>query len=155
LKPSEYREHFEKYDAIEIQPGDNIKKCFLMQEFSISQFTFKTHKQYMMWKKCIEKGKLKNKQSIEGYFLNEDGTLNFQEMIEKVDEMIANDIEEPLKELDKNRNRQRSAKRTASGTKKGKLSPKPVSTKHPQLGVWKGVRDRLSEVSESIHSEEI
>jgi hypothetical protein len=155
LKPSEYRENYEKYDALEIQPGDNIKKCFLMQEFSISQFTFKTHKQYMMWKKCIEKGKLKNKQSLEGYFLNEDGTLNFQEMIERVDEMIADDVEDPLKELDKNRNRQRSAKRASTGGKKGKVNPKPISIQHPQLGVWIGTRDRLSEISEANHSEEI
>jgi hypothetical protein len=108
-----------------------------------------------MWKKCIEKGKLKNKQSLEGYFLNEDGTLNFQEMIERVDEMIADDVEDPLKELDKNRHRQRGAKRASTGGKKGKVNPKPISIQHPQLGVWKGVRDRLSEISEANHSEEI
>ena len=76
-------------------------------------------------------------------------------MIERVDEMIANDVEDPLKMLDKNRHRQRGAKRSSSESKKGKVNPKPLSIQHPQLGVWKGVRDRLSEVSEANDSEEI
>jgi hypothetical protein len=147
LKPSEYRENTNKYDALKIVPGDNIKKSFLMQEFSLSQFTFKTHKQYMMWKKGIEKGKLKNKQSLESYFLNEDGTLNFQKMIEQVDEMIANDVEDPLKHLDKHRNRQRTAKRNAT-TKQGKEQPKTLALEHPSLKMWQFTRDSLGDISE-------
>jgi hypothetical protein len=44
-------------------PGDNVAKSLLVVEFSLSQFTFKTHKQYKMWKSEVERLKGKTGQS--------------------------------------------------------------------------------------------
>ncbi len=47
LKVGDYKNLSEKYDELEIEPGDNILKPVLMQEFSLSQFTFQTYEQYI------------------------------------------------------------------------------------------------------------
>jgi len=107
LKIGQYLESQSRYDALGLMPGDNVAKSLLVVEFSLSQFTFKTHKQYKMWKSEVEKLKEKTGQSLEVFFLNKDGTLDYQRMIETVDQMIADDIVSPLKYLDPHNHRNR------------------------------------------------
>jgi hypothetical protein len=107
LKIGQYLESQSRYDAMGLKPGDNVAKSLLVVEFSLSQFTFKTHKQYKMWKTEVEKLKEKTGQSLEVFFLNKDGTLDYQQMIETIDLMIANDIVSPLKHLDPENHRNR------------------------------------------------
>ncbi len=107
LKIGEYLESQSRYDALGLMPGDNTSKSLLVVEFSISQFTFKTHKQYKMWKTEVEKLKEKTGQSLEVFFLNKDGTLNYQRMVETIDQMIADDVVSPLKHLDPQNHRNR------------------------------------------------
>lgn len=118
LKPAEYLQSEEKYDALGLMPGDSVVKSLLVTEFSLSQFTFQTHEQYSSWKKCVEKLKNKNNQSIEVFFLNQDGTLDYQKMIETVDEMVGSGVINPLKVLDSQRNVARKPTHPASETLK-------------------------------------
>lgn len=107
LKLSEWQNHQEKYERMGLLPGDSIQRAMLMSEFSLSQFTFATHDQYVGWSKSIERLKLKNGQSLEAWFLNEDGTLDYQRMMEWVQAAIERGVMNPIKELDPHNNRQR------------------------------------------------
>jgi hypothetical protein len=130
LKINQYLESQSKYDAMELMPGDNTAKSLLVVEFSISQFTFKTHKQYKMWKSEVEKLKKKTGQSLEVFFLNKDGTLNYQKMLTTIDQMIADDIVSPLKHLDPQNNRNRKgihpAKTKLDEFRNRKIEPKQI-----------------------------
>ena len=150
LKIGEYLESESNYSAKGLQPGDNITKSLLVVEFSLSQFTFKNHKQYKMWKSEIEKLKNKTGQSLEVFFLNKDSTLDYELMIRRVDEMIANDITSPLKHLDPHNHHNRKgihpAKNTLDGFKNREFKPiqaeqvKQVIESPAPLEEYKGVK---------------
>ncbi|MDJ0716900.1 MAG: hypothetical protein QNJ54_22240 [Prochloraceae cyanobacterium] len=89
-------------------PGDTIYKIGLLREFSLSQFTFQNFQQYQDIEKEVGRNKRYYNQSYEGYFINDNGFLNFQEMIETVDRIIANGATSINKVLDENRNRTRN-----------------------------------------------
>jgi hypothetical protein len=101
----------------------------------------------MQWFGIITKLKDQDKQSLEGYFLNDDGTLNFVEMAEKVDEMIADGVTAPFDELDPHRHRQRSEKRSKNpSNKKGaNKKRKKVSLSHPSLPAYEALKEVLNE----------
>jgi hypothetical protein len=147
LKIKDYKNLAGKYDQIGIEPGDSILRAVLMQEFSLAQFTFQSYEQYMQWFGIITKLKDQDKQSLEGYFLNDDGTLNFVEMAEKVDEMIADGVTAPFDELDPHRHRQRSEKRSKNpSNKKGaNKKRKKVSLSHPSLPAYEALKEVLNE----------
>ncbi len=147
LKIKDYKNLANKYDQIGIEPGDSILRTVLMQEFSLAQFTFQTYEQYMMWFEIINKLKEQDKQSLEGYFLNDDGTLDFVAMTEKVDEMLANGITKPFDELDPHRHRQRSENRSENPSNKKGASKKrkKVSLSHPNLTTYKALKEILNE----------
>jgi hypothetical protein len=140
LKINQYLESRERYDAMGLMPGDNVVKSLLVVEFSLSQFTFKTHKQYKMWKGEVEKLKNKTGQSLEVFFLNKNGTLDYERMIQTIDEMIANDVLSPIKYLDPQDHRCRKgihpAKKTLDEFRNRKIETKVVEqesqTKSPQ-----------------------
>jgi hypothetical protein len=115
-----------------LMPGDNVAKSLLVVEFSLSQFTFKTHKQYKMWKNEVERLKGKTGQSLEVFFLNKDGTLNYKKMIETVEQMIADDIVSPLKHLDPHNHRHRKGIHPAKKALDEYRNRKPEKVKHPQ-----------------------
>jgi len=149
LKLGDYKNLSEKYDELGIEPGDNILKPVLMQEFSLSQFTFKTYEQYVSWKKVIEKAKMKQKQSLEGYFLNEDLTLNLQALCDWIDKAIASGEMNPFDELkDKNRNDRRTEKTVKAQTRKtetrGKQLKRAVAIDHPHLETLISIKAQLN-----------
>lgn len=149
LKVGDYKNLSDKYDELGIEPGDNILKPVLMQEFSLSQFTFQTYEQYISWKKVIEKGKMKNKQSLEGYFLNEDTTLNLQALCEWVDSTIASGVMNPFDELkNPHRHDRRTEKTVKAQSKKtetrGKQLKTVVTIEHPHLDTLNSLREQLN-----------
>jgi hypothetical protein len=149
LKVGDYKNLADKFDELGIEPGDNILKPVLMQEFSLSQFTFETYEQYVSWKKVIEKAKMNQKQSLEGYFLNEDSTLNLQALCNWTDKAIASGVMNPFDELkNKNRNDRRSEKRTVAQSKKtekrGVALKKPVAIDHPDLETLTSLKAQLN-----------
>jgi len=149
LKVGDYKNLSEKYDELGIEPGDNILKPVLMQEFSLSQFTFQTYEQYISWKKVIEKAKMKQKQSLEGYFLNEDCTLNLQALCEWVDSAIASGVINPFDELkNPHRNDRRTEKTVKALQAKTETRGKPiknvVTISHPHLDTLNSLREQLN-----------
>ena len=83
--------------------GDTIEKVGLLREFSLSQFTYQTIEQYLAIEKEVQRNKRRYNQSYEGYFLNDDATLNYQSMINTIDEIIstgANSINDVLDKYD-------------------------------------------------------
>ena len=126
LKLKDYAKHAAKYDQMGLEPGDDRLKPLLFSELSIAQFTFKTWKQWHGWHVAITKAKNKNRQSIEGFFRNRDGTLDYQAMITWVHDAIERDVCAPFKELDASNHRQRDGKAV-----------------HPEKETLKAVRDRL------------
>jgi hypothetical protein len=149
LKVGDYKNLSDKYDELKLEPGDNILKPVLMQEFSLSQFTFQTYDQYISWKKVIEKSKDENKQSLEGYFLNNDTTLNLQALCQWVDDAIANGIMNPFDEL-KNPHRndtrtEKTVKAQSSKTQtKGAKLKRVITIEHPHLTTLTTLKDQLN-----------
>ena len=144
LKIADYKNISGKYDEIGIEPGDSILKSFLMQEFSLSQFTFETFEQYMNWKKIITHLKETDKQSLEGYFLNDDGTLDFVRMCNWVDEKIAEGVDKPFDLLyDTNRHDRRTEQR-AKNPKQGKQQPKIMSLSHPHIDIFNKLKEQIN-----------
>lgn len=137
LKNSDYRNRQETWDALGLVPGDSFLKPGLMREFSLSQFTFKDWEQYRAWTKEITRAKSRNGQSIEGFFINEDGTLDFDDMLQTVDHLIAEGCMKPFAALDANRHRQRD---------------RPMT--HPSWQTYQAVRERLNEVIDLTDSED-
>jgi len=101
LKVSDYKRHHAKYDRMGIEPGDTFLKPGLLREFSISHFTFKTIAQFTTWEKAVNKRKEKYGQSLEFFFLNEDGTLDVKKMNKTVDALIEDGCMDPFKALEK------------------------------------------------------
>ena len=83
------------------------KKILTRRLFSISQFTFQTMDQYIAIEKELNSNKRRYEQSYEGYFINQDGTLNFQEMIETLDAIISSGEVSINSMLDQSRHRHR------------------------------------------------
>ena len=90
LKINDSRIHSKRWLSVGRMPGDSIQKMGLLREFSLSQFTFQTVEQFKNLKREVESNKRKFNQSYEGYFTNDDGTLNFETMIKQVDLHIRN-----------------------------------------------------------------
>jgi hypothetical protein len=88
LKIGDYRKNHENWKYSNMYPGCTSEKPALLREFSLSQFTFQTIEQYQSWKREYQKLMRKYGQSYEMFFLNEDDTLNYQKMIERIDEKI-------------------------------------------------------------------
>lgn len=88
LKIGDYRCNHAKWKETEIVPGMNIESAALLREFSLSQFTYESLEQYQAWKGEYEKLLRRYGQSYESLFLNPDGTLNYQKMVETIDGLI-------------------------------------------------------------------
>ena len=142
LKVGDYAENPAKYDALGIEPGDNKDKLVLLKEFTLSQFTFQTMEQYLNWATQCDNLVKKYRQSIESFFINEDGTLNMIEMIEWVDNAIQNGVDKPFDELSKSdphRHKRRSEARfKAQMIEAGKTKQKAKTGyyQHPALDIY-------------------
>lgn len=88
LKPAPYKARYEKFQNCDIRPGWNYEYPRLLRECTLSQFLFRTKKQWDGWEN--EQKKLLDKfgQSYEMFFLNSDGTLNYVKMIREIDKAV-------------------------------------------------------------------
>ena len=105
LKLNDWKNNFSKWLEKGYLGGDTIEKIGLLREFSISQFTYQTIEQYQAIVREVERNKRRYNQSYEGYFLNDDGTLDYELMIKTIDSIIASGSLSINKELDKDRHR--------------------------------------------------
>ncbi len=108
LKINDYRSHSETYYNSRVLPGNTIYHPRILREFSLSQFTFNTYQQYKSWKQEYERLLRKYGQSYEMFFINQDGTVDYQQMIEEVELAIREGkkrFSETKKQASRNRNR--------------------------------------------------
>lgn len=96
IKPGLYKTQG-RFRELGLQPGDNYIKPGLLRECSLSQFTFNTFEQWKAWNHFYVRNKDKYGHSFEECFLNEDGTLNYREMVDAMYEAIRGGSMEPAK----------------------------------------------------------
>ncbi len=88
LKIGDYKNNYIKWQDTRVYPGCTVHNARLLREFSLSQFTFNNYKQYKSWLREYESLRRKYGQSYEMFYLNEDGTLAYQTMVEDVENAI-------------------------------------------------------------------
>lgn len=109
VKVGEYKQRYNAfYSNHSFTPGDTLHSCGLLREFSLSQFTYRNRAQRESWEKHVARLKQAYGQSIEGYFENEKGQLNYQKMVDTVDLAISEGCENFKTFIDKHRNRPQS-----------------------------------------------
>jgi len=60
----------------------------LLIDISLSQFTFQTHEQYKAWSKEFDNLRRRYGQSYEMFFVDDEGYLNYQQLVNEVDAAI-------------------------------------------------------------------
>ena len=108
LKINDYRSHSETYFNSRVLPGNTVYHPRILREFSLSQFTFNTYQQYKSWKQEYERLLRKYGQSYEMFFINQDSTVDYQQMIEEVELAIREGkkrFSETKKQASRHRNR--------------------------------------------------
>lgn len=106
IKIGDYKQRYNSfYSNHAFIPGDTLHTCGLLRELSLSQFTFRNRVQKQSWEKHVTRLKELYGQSVESYFENSDGSLNYQKMIETVDTAIAQGAENFKVFIDRHRNR--------------------------------------------------
>lgn len=108
LKLNDAKAHNERWSAVGRMAGDTIQKSGLLREFSLSQFTFKNIEQFKNISREVEGNKRRFNQSYEGYFIRENGLLDFQSMITEIDKLLGDGVESLNKIFDKSRHRNRN-----------------------------------------------
>jgi len=107
LKINDFRQHRKKWLLLNKVAGDTIDKIGLLREFSLSQFTFNSLLQYDAINKEVARNKRRYQQSYEGYFINDDLTLNFALMIATIDLLLSRNINSINDFFDRHDNRHR------------------------------------------------
>jgi len=87
LKVNSYKQGQKKLKNTGLEIGHTMRFWRLLTELTIGQFTFNSIKEFERIYKEHQKGKLERGQGYEGNFQNHDGTLNYQEMIEAMEEV--------------------------------------------------------------------
>ena len=69
--------------------GDSVLKRSHLKPLSLSVFQFKTHAQYLSWDGTVRRLKDKTGWGLELFFLNDDGSVRYQDALETIKEKIA------------------------------------------------------------------
>lgn len=105
LKISEYKNNYlSMWQYSNILPGDTYYKVICIPIYSM-RHKFQTYAQHVAWLKC--QNSLKRRGGglgFEQFYLNDDGTIRYQDMIEEIDEHIRNGEMNPARIFDKNNN---------------------------------------------------
>ena len=89
LKTGEYKAHYEsRWSKSEAFPGCTVEMGRLLRECSLTQFTFKTLKQFQSWEREAKRLRDMTGHTYESWFLNDDGTLDFKAMVMRLDTLI-------------------------------------------------------------------
>ena len=82
--------------------GDTYPVAGLIRPQSLSQHNFRSPDQLVAWERAKSRLKRRYGYGFEMYFINKDGTLNYQEMIIKIQSLIESGTTNPTGELDAN-----------------------------------------------------
>jgi hypothetical protein len=88
LKIRDWRRNYTSWQYSEAFPGCTVENAALLRELSLNQFTFKTHDQYKAWSKEADNLRRHYGQSYEMFFVDEEGYLDYQQLVNEVDAAI-------------------------------------------------------------------
>ena len=94
VKPGLYKTQ-ERFQQWELMPGDDYIKPGMLREFSLSQFKFCNFEQWRAWERWYIRSKEKYGHSCEEWYLNDDGTLDYQRMISEIYKAIRGGHDKP------------------------------------------------------------
>lgn len=128
LKIRDWRRNYSSWQYSQAFPGCTVENAALLRELSLSQFTFQTHEQYKAWSKESDNLRRRYGQSYEMFFVDEEGYLDYQRLVNEVDAAI------------------RAGKMSfLDGVDKRKLSFYRNYQPHPQLSALETAQLRLGE----------
>jgi hypothetical protein len=128
LKIRDWRRNYTSWQYSQAFPGCTVENAALLRELSLSQFTFQTHEQYKAWSKEADTLRRHYGQSYEMFFVDDEGYLDYQRLINEVDAAI------------------RTGKMSfLDGVDKRKLSFYRNYKPHPQLSALSTTQFRLGE----------
>jgi hypothetical protein len=88
LKIRDWRRNYSSWQYSQAFPGCTVENAALLRELSLSQFTFQTHEQYKAWSKESDNLRRRYGQSYEMFFVDEEGYLDYQRLVNEVDAAI-------------------------------------------------------------------
>lgn len=89
FKTAEYKRHYNsRWQYSDAFPGCTAENGRLLRECSLTQFTFETFKQFQSWEREANRLRDKTGQTYESWFINDDGSLDFEQMVGELDTMI-------------------------------------------------------------------
>jgi len=88
LKLGDYKNKAISYIDSRLLPGYTMCTARLLREFSLSQFTFRDYEQYKSWKSEFNQLRNKYQQSYEMFFLHKNGLLNYQKMVDDINNVV-------------------------------------------------------------------
>jgi hypothetical protein len=88
LKIRDWKRNYSSWQYSEAFPGCTVENAALLRELSLSQFTFKTHDQYKAWSKEADNLRHHYGQSYEMFFVDDEGYLDYQQLVNEVDATI-------------------------------------------------------------------
>jgi hypothetical protein len=88
LKIRDWRRNYSSWQYSQAFPGCTVENAALLRELSLSQFTFQTHDQYKAWSKEADNLHRRYGQSYEMFFIDDEGHLDYQQLVNKVDAAI-------------------------------------------------------------------
>lgn len=90
LKVGDFSRHYaHRYEGSKVFPGSTVKQASLIREYSVTLYSYRDLDQYNAWLRESNELRKRYGQSYEMYFLNTDGTLNYQLMVESLDQMVS------------------------------------------------------------------
>jgi hypothetical protein len=88
LKIRDWRRNYTSWQYSQAFPGCTVENAALLRELSLSQFTFQTHEQYKAWSKEADTLRRRYGQSYEMFFVDDEGYLDYQQLVNEVDAAI-------------------------------------------------------------------
>jgi hypothetical protein len=101
LKIRDWRRNYTSWQYSQAFPGCTVENAALLRELSLSQFTFQTHEQYKAWSKEADTLRRRYGQSYEMFFVDDEGYLDYQQLVNEVDAAIRADKTSFLDGVDK------------------------------------------------------
>jgi hypothetical protein len=96
------------YKHSKLKPGSEIPVIGLLREFSPSQYYYRNEEQYRAIEREYHRSKSRYGQYVEAYFVNEDGTLDYQHMCQTVVLLLDEGETSLIQALDPYRHRTRT-----------------------------------------------
>jgi hypothetical protein len=103
LKINEFKKNYKRmWFHTNLLPGDSTKKFMTIPIYAM-RHKFRTYKQHKNWLKY--QSRLKRRGGglgFEQFYLNDDGTIRYQDIVQDIDKHIREGVEHPAKVFDKN-----------------------------------------------------